>query len=148
MQPNYLFQQAIGSYLIERWWVNIIKKIYEVFFFNYCFPMYKFFCYLLHVSNQLFSILVWKLFGDFRSTARHNYPLYLHNVKLIALTFHMQHQKPCDSLNWALPCEPTHQVGNRVQTFCSLQLAFVAPSWSTLTIYNGEEKRKHQPESC
>lgn len=115
-----------------------------VFFNNCCFPMYKFFCYLLHVSNQLFRILVWKLFGDFSSTARHNYPLYLHNVKLIALTFHMQHQKPRDGLNWALPCEQssTHQVGSRLQTSYSLPLAFIAPLWSTLTIYKREGKRK------
>lgn len=105
MQPNFLFQQALGRYFTERWWVNIIRKIYEGFFNNYCFPMYNSFVTYYMLAINFSGILAWKLFGDLSSTARHNYPLYLHNVKLIAPTFQMQYQKPCDGLNWALPCD-------------------------------------------
>lgn len=96
MQPNFLLQPALGSYFTERWWVNIIKEIYECFFNNYCFPMYNLFVTYSMLAINFSGILAWKLFGDFSSTARHNYPLYLHNVKLIALTFQMKYQKPCD----------------------------------------------------
>lgn len=67
-----------------------------------------------------------KALWRFQQYCKHNYPLYLHNVKLIALTFPKQRQRPRDGLNRVLPCEQssTHQAGNRVQTSCSLQLAF------------------------
>ena len=67
--------------------------------------MYNSFVTYYMLAINFSGILAWKLFGDFSSTARHNYPLYLHSVTLIALTFQMQYQKPCDGLNWALPCD-------------------------------------------
>lgn len=137
----------LGSYFTERWWVNIIKKIYEGFFNNYCFPMYNSFVTYSMLLTNFSEILAWKLFRDFSSTARHNYPLYLHNVKLIALTFQVQYQKLCDDLNWALPCDQTRalsqEVGNSVYISYSLKLAFTALYWSTCIDYLWEGKKKN-----
>jgi len=93
--------------------------------------MYNSFVSYYMLAINFSGILAWKLFGDFSSTARHNYPLYLHSVKLIALTFQMQYQKPCDGLNCVLPCDQrsTQEVGNSVHTSYSLKLAFTAPCW-------------------
>lgn len=152
MQPNFLFQQAIGSDFRERWWVNIIKKIHKGFFFNnYCFPICNSFVTYYMLAINFSGILAWKLFGEFSSTARHNYPLYLHNVKLIALTFQMQYQKPCDALNWALPCDQSSIPRGWQQ--CTYVL-FHETCFHSSTLKHVDwlfmrekEKRKQQPES-
>lgn len=148
MQPNFLLHtnNDLGSHFTERWWVNTSKKIYEGFFNNYCFPMYNSFVTYSMLVINFSEIRAWKLFRDFSSTARHNYPLYLHSVKLIALTFQVQYQKLCDDLNWALPCDQTRalsqEVGNSVHTSYSLKLAFTALYWSMWTDYLREGKKK------
>lgn len=108
--------------------------------------MYNSFVTYYMLAINFSGILAWKPFGDFSSTARHNYPSYLHNVKLIALTFQMQYQKPCDGLNWALPCDQSSIPRGRQRRAYVLFLetcfhSSILNCW--LTIYEREEKESN-----